>query len=64
MFGETNIEAAKRISSDFGLNLFDKELATPVKPRLKQKNELNMWLFKAIKIMTEYITILEEWERI
>ena len=51
MYGETNIEAAKRISSDFGLKLFDREPATPFKPSLKQKNELNMWLFKSIKII-------------
>jgi hypothetical protein len=64
MYGETNIEAAKRISSDFRLNLFDREPATPFKPRLKQKNELNMWLFKSIKIINEYIDILEKWEKL
>ena len=64
MYGETKIEAAKRISSDFGLKLFEREPATPFKPRLKQKNELNMWLFKSIKIINEYIDILEKWEKL
>ncbi len=53
-----------RISSDFGLKLFDREPATPFKPSLKQKNELNMWLFKSIKIINEYIDILEKWEKL
>ena len=64
MYGESNIEAAKRISYDFGLNLFDKEPATPADPRLKQRNELNVWLFKAIKTVSEYIGILEQWEKL
>ena len=32
--------------------------------RLKQRNELNVWLFKAIKIVSEYIDILEQWEKL
>ena len=64
MFGESNIEAAKRISYDFGLNLFDKEFAAPADPRLKQRNELNVWLFRAINIITEYIDILKQWEKL
>ena len=64
MYGESSIEAAKRISYDFGLNLFDKEFAAPADPRLKQRNELNVWLFKAIKTVSEYINILEQWEKL
>ena len=64
LYGVSNIEAAKRISQDFGLSLFDKEIATPVNPYLKEKNEMNLWIRFAKNTLTEYIDILNKWERI
>ena len=64
LYGLTNIEAAKKISHDFGLRLFDKEIATPVNPYLKEKNEMNLWIRFAKNTLTEYIDILNKWERI
>lgn len=64
LYGVSNIEAAKRISQDFGLSLFDKEIATPVNPYLKEKNEMNLWIRYAKNTLTEYIDILNKWERI
>ena len=64
LYGLSNIEAAKRISQDFGLRLFDKEIATPVNPYLKEKNEMNLWIRFAKNTLTEYIDILNKWERI
>ena len=64
LYGVSNIEAAKRISQDFGLRLFDKEIATPVNPYLNEKNEMNLWLRFAKNTLTEYIDILNKWERI
>ena len=62
LYGVSNIEAAKRISQDFGLRLFDKEIATPVNPYLKEKNEMNLWIRFAKNTLTEYIDILNKWE--
>ena len=35
---------AQITKQDFGLRLFDKEIATPVNPYLKEKNEMNLWI--------------------
>ncbi len=64
LYGLSNIEAAKRISQDFGLRLFDKELAIPVKPYLKEKNEMKQWFRFAKNTLSEYIDILNDWEKI
>lgn len=64
LYGLSNIKAAKRISQDFGLRLFDKELAIPVKPYLKEKNEMKQWFRFAKNTLSEYIDILNDWEKI
>ena len=64
LYGVSNIEAAKRISHDFGLRLFDTELATPVDPYLKQKNDMNRWLKNARETILAYLDILEHWEKV
>ena len=64
LYGLSNIEAAKRISQDLGLRLFDKELAIPVKPYLKEKNEMKQWFRFAKNTLSEYIDILNDWEKI
>ena len=64
LYGVSNIEAAKQISQDFGLRLFDREIAIPVNPYLKEKNVMNKWLKEAKQAVSEYIDILNHWEKI
>lgn len=64
LYHVTNIDAAKQISQDFGLRLFEKELATPINPILKEKNDLSRWLKKAEQTISDYIDILNYWEKI
>ena len=40
MFGISQFEAAKKISYDFGLNLFNREIAVPVNKALQAENAL------------------------
>ena len=67
IYGISNIEAAKKISHDFGLGLDNGELAIPVKPRLlkPRKDEAYlMWLKESVSVLIEYKKLLEYWQRI
>lgn len=64
LYGISNIEAAKKISQDYGLGLFDRDFAVPVNPILKQKNDYRMWLKNAEQTVCEYSELLEHWEKI
>ena len=61
LFGIPQIEAAKKISYDFGLNLCNKEIAVPVNPRLKAENDFHIWLRNANFVVSEYHRKLIEW---
>lgn len=61
LFGIPQIEAAKKISYDFGLNLFNGEIAVPVNPRLKSENDFHIWLRNANLAVSEYYKKLREW---
>lgn len=61
LFGLTQIEAAKKISYDFGLHLFNGEIAVPVNPKLKSENDFHVWLRKANLAVSEYLQRLTEW---
>lgn len=64
LFGIPQIEAAKKISYDFGLNLFNGEIAVPVNPRLKSDNDFHVWLRNANLAVSEYLSKLNEWRKI
>lgn len=64
LYGLSNIEAAKKISRDFGLGLFDRDLALPVNPIVKQKNDYYMWLKNSEQTVCEYLKLLKHWEKI
>ena len=64
IYGISNIEAAKKIDRDFGLDLFDRDFAVPAKPVLNQKNDFENWLKNAEKTITDYVTLLKHWEKI
>lgn len=44
LFGLRQIDAAKKISEDFGLRLFDREFAAPIKMAVNPKYEMQKWL--------------------
>ena len=44
LYGVSNIEAAKKISHNFGVWLIVSELATPVNSYLKEMNDIYRWL--------------------
>lgn len=64
LFGIPQIEAAKKISYNFGLNLFNGEIAVPVNPRLKSENDFHIWLRNANLAVSEYLCRLNEWRKI
>ncbi len=64
LFGIPQIEAAKKISYDFGLNLFNGEIAVHVNPRLKSDNDFHVWLRNANLAVSEYLSKLNEWRKI
>ena len=63
LFGLTQIEAAKKISYDFGLHLFDGEIAVPVNKVMQTENEYKAWLKNATAIVDEYLNKLIEWRK-
>lgn len=64
LFGLTQIEAAKKISYDFGLNPFNGAIAVPVNPRLKSENDFHIWLRNANLAVSEYLCKLYEWRKV
>ena len=62
LFGISQKEAAKKISYDFGLHLFDdREIAVPVNERLRAKNDYHRWLRNANLAVSEYLDKLTNW---
>lgn len=64
LFGLTQIEAAKKISYDFGLYLFNGEIAVPVNKVMQAEKEYKAWLKNATAIVDEYLNKLIEWRKI
>lgn len=64
LFGISQFEAAKKISYDFGLILFNREIAVPVNKVLQAENDYRMWLRKASATLSEYLTRLAKWGKI
>lgn len=64
LFGISQFEAAKKISYDFGLNLFNRKIAVPVNKTLQAENDYRMWLHKATGTLSEYLTKLTKWRKI
>lgn len=63
LFGLRQIDAAKKISEDFGLRLFDREFAAPIKMAVNPKYEMQKWLGEARLTVKEYLTELYKWHR-
>lgn len=63
LFGISQIEAAKKLSYDFGLNLFDREITVSFKPVPNPKTDYLLWLRKAKTDVSEYLNKLYEWRK-
>lgn len=61
LFGMTQLEAAKKISYDFGLNIFNGEIVIPVKMKVNPNAEYLMWLKNAQNDVSAYLDKLCEW---
>ncbi len=61
LFGLSQYEAAKKISYDFGLRLFEQEIAVPVQIKLSPESEYHAWLRNSQRIVSEYLKKLYEW---
>lgn len=63
LFGLRQIDAAKKISEDFVLRLFDKEFAAPIKMAVNPKYEMQKWLGEARQTVKDYLATLYKWHR-
>lgn len=63
LFGLRQIDAARKISEDFGLGLFDRNFAAPIKIAPNPKYEMQKWLSEAMLTIKEYLTELYKWDR-
>ncbi len=61
LFGIRQIDAAKKISEDFGLRLFEKGFAVPIKITPKPRDDFKEWIKEAKSIILEYLDKLYEW---
>ena len=63
LFGLRQIDAAKKISEDFGLGLFDRCNAVPIKIAPNPKYEMQKWISEARLTVKAYLTELYKWHR-
>ncbi len=67
LYGVSNIEAAKKISHDFGLGLCDGEIAIPAKRKKLRppKDEgFELWVKESVPLLIEYKKLLQYWGKI
>lgn len=63
IYGLRPIEAAKKISYDFGLGLFDNNRVVNVKPELSDFQKYSRWLESATIIVNAYLDKLIDWRQ-
>jgi hypothetical protein len=61
LFNISQLEAAKKISYDFGLRLFTQEIAVLVQIGLSPEREYQQWLQNARLSVSKYLNLLNEW---
>jgi len=61
LFNISQLEAAKKISYDFGLRLFTQEIAVPVQIVLSPERVYQQWLQNARLCVSKYLNLLNEW---
>ena len=63
LFNITQLEAARKLNYDFGLNLFNGEINLPVKIVPNPNAEYLLWLRKSKADVSEYLNKLYEWRK-
>lgn len=63
LFGLRQIDAARKISEDFGLRLFERGIAVPITIATKPKDDFRAWIESAKQIVSAYLNRLYEWDR-
>ncbi len=61
LFEIPQLEAAKRISYDFGLNLFENGIAVSIQVKANPEAEYCRWLMQTSSTITKYLNKLYEW---
>ncbi len=61
LFSISQLEAARKISYDFGLRLFEQEIAIPVQMRANPDAEYFRWLNNAESTVSQYLDKLYKW---
>jgi len=61
LFNISQLEAARKISYDFGLRLFEQEIAIPVQMRADPDAEYFHWLNNAESAVSQYLDKLYKW---
>lgn len=63
MFGLRQIDAARKLSEDFGLRLFDdRGFAVPVSSAKSESQVYREWLKKSTETVKNYYNLLKEWK--
>ena len=61
IYGLRQIDAAKKISYDFGLGLFDRDRAVPIKTEPSEYQKFRSWINSATIIVSAYFDKLNDW---
>ena len=61
LFNISQMEAARKLSYDFGLRLFTQEIAVPVQIVLSPEREYQQWLQNSRLSVSKYLNLLQEW---
>ena len=61
IYGLRQIDAAKKISYDFGLGLFDRDRAVPIKTEPSEYQKFRGWINSATTIVSAYFDKLNDW---
>ena len=64
LYGISNIEAARKISHDFGLELKPKNISVSEKSTQKKNDDFELWRNNSVSTLTGYIKLLEKWSMI
>lgn len=64
LYGLKPVDAARKISEDFGLNLFEQGIAVPFNREQTENQKYRLWLKYAAETVSDYIDRLKEWRAV
>lgn len=64
LFNLPQMEAAKKISYDFGIRLFEQETAVPVRIQVSPEREYQAWMKSAHLAVVDYLKLLQKWRQV